>query len=132
MTAAQVQAVMDRYVDAVRAGDWETAFGFFADDIVLRVPGRSSLAGERRGRQAARAYIDAALAKAHGQEVEVELIDRLTSEQRVALIVRERFARPDRDVEIRRANVYRIAGGRIVEIWIFEADQYAVDELFAD
>ena len=132
MTAAQVQTVMDRYVDAVRAGDWETAFGFFADDIVLRVPGRSSLAGERRGRQAARAYIDAALAKAHGQEVEVELIDRLTSEQRVALIVRERFARPDRDVEIRRANVYRIAGGRIVEIWIFEADQYAVDELFAD
>ena len=132
MTAAQVQTVMDRYVDAVRAGDWETAFGFFADDIVLRVPGRSSLAGERRGRHAARAYIDAALAKAHGQEVEVELIDRLTSEERVALIVRERFARPDRDVEIRRANVYRIAGGRIVEIWIFEADQYAVDELFAD
>ena len=132
MTAAEVQVVMDRYIDAVRAGDWETAFGFFADDIVLRVPGRSSLAGERRGRQAARAYIDAALAKAHGQEVEVELIDRLTSEERVALIVRERFARPDRDVEIRRANVYRIAGGRIVEIWIFEADQYAVDELFAD
>jgi len=132
MTAAQVQAVMDRYVDAVRAGDWETAFGFFADDIVLRVPGRSSLAGQRRGRDAARAYIDAALAKAHGREVEVELIDRLTSEERVALIVRERFTRADRDVEIRRANVYRIAGGRIVEIWIFEADQYAVDELFAD
>jgi uncharacterized protein (TIGR02246 family) len=132
MTAAEVQVVMDRYIDAVRAGDWETAFGFFADDIVLRVPGRSSLAGERRGREAARAYIDAALAKAHGQEVEVELIDMLASDERVALIVRERFARPDGDVEIRRANVYRIAGGQIVEIWIFEADQYAADELFAD
>jgi uncharacterized protein len=132
MTAAEVQVVMDRYIDAVRAGDWETAFGFFADDIVLRVPGRSALAGERRGREAARAYIDAALAKAHGQEVEVELIDMLASDERVALIVRERFARPDGDVEIRRANVYRIAGGQIVEIWIFEADQYAADELFAD
>jgi ketosteroid isomerase-like protein len=132
MTAAEVQVVMDRYIDAVRAGDWETAFGFFADDIVLRVPGRSSLAGERRGREAARAYIDAALAKAHGQEVEVELIDMLASDERVALIVRERFARLDGDVEIRRANVYRIAGGQIVEIWIFEADQYAADELFAD
>jgi uncharacterized protein len=132
MTAAEVQVVMDRYIDAVRAGDWEAAFRFFADDIVLRVPGRSALAGERRGREAARAYIDAALAKAHGQEVEVELIDMLASDERVALIVRERFARPDGDVEIRRANVYRIAGGQVVEIWIFEADQYAADELFAD
>jgi hypothetical protein len=32
-------------------------------------------------------------------------------------------------VEIRRANVYRVKGDRIVEISIFEADQYVVDEL---
>jgi ketosteroid isomerase-like protein len=132
MTAGQSQAVMRRYIDAVRAGDWTTASGFFADDIVLRIPGRSPLAGERRGRDAALAYIDAALARAHQSEVELELIDMLVSEERVALIVRERFRRPDGDVEIRRANVYRIAGDQIVEVWIFEGDQYAVDELLAD
>jgi ketosteroid isomerase-like protein len=82
MTAAQSQAVMRRYVDAVSAGDWATASGFFADDIVLRIPGRSPLAGERRGRDAAMAY--------------------------------------------------RIADDQIVEIWIFEGDQYAVDELLGD
>ena len=32
-------------------------------------------------------------------------------------------------VELRRVNVYRVQVGRIVEISIFEADQYAVDEL---
>jgi hypothetical protein len=31
-----------------------------------------------------------------------------------------------------RSNVYRIGGGQISEIWIFEGDQYTVDELFAD
>jgi hypothetical protein len=56
----------------------------------------------------------------------------LSSQERVALIVRERFHRPGRVVEIRRANVYRVEGDRIAEIWIFEHDQYAVDELMAD
>jgi hypothetical protein len=32
-------------------------------------------------------------------------------------------------VEIRRANVYRVEDDRIVEVSIFEADQYVVDEL---
>ena len=124
--------VMRRYLEAVRRGDWETGFGFFADDIVLHVPGRSSLAGEHRGRLAAEGYLKAALARSHGAEVEVELIDMLASEERVALMVRERFTRPGGTVEIRRANVYRLRGDRIAEVWIFEANQYEVDELFAD
>jgi hypothetical protein len=39
------------------------------------------------------------------------------------------FFADDGDVEIRRANLYRLAGERITEVWIFEADQYEVDEL---
>jgi len=124
--------VMRRYLEAVQRGDWETGFGFFADDIVLHVPGRSSLAGEHRGRPAAEGYLHAALARAHGSEVTVELVDMLASEERVALLVRERFSRPGGAVEIRRANVYRLRGDRIAEVWIFEANQYEVDELFAD
>ena len=68
--------------------------------------------------------------RAHGAEVEVELVDMLASDERVALIARERFRRADGDVEIRRANVYTVRDERIGEIWIFEADQYAVDALF--
>jgi ketosteroid isomerase-like protein len=124
--------IMRRYIQAVQACDWETGLGYFADDVVLRVPGRSALAGEHRGRDEAKGYLDAALARSHGAEVEVELIDMLTSEERVALVVRERFSGPGGAVEIRRANLYRIRGEEIVEIWIFEGDQYEVDELFAN
>jgi ketosteroid isomerase-like protein len=123
--------VMRRYLKAAQAGDWETGFGFFADDIVLHVPGRSSLAGEHRGREAAMAYLEAALARSHGAEVEVALVDMLASEERVALVVRERFQRPGGAVEIRRANLYRLRGDQIVEISILEANQYEVDELVA-
>jgi hypothetical protein len=85
--------LMRRYVDAARRGDRETASGFFTEDIVLHIPGRSPFAGEHRGR--------------------------------------ERFHLDGRAVEIRRANAYRVRGGEIVEISIFEADQCAVDELLA-
>ncbi len=124
--------VMGLYVAAVRRGDWEAAYAFFADDVVAHVPGRSALAGELRGRDAAIAYVEGARAKSRGAEVQVELDDILSSEERVMLLVRERFARDDGIIEIGRANVYTVRDGAIVEVWIFEADQYAVDELVAE
>ena len=114
----------------MRSGDRETGYGFFAEDVSFHIPGRSRLAGDHRGRDAAVHYIESAIALAHEGEVELELIDTLASRERVALLLHERFKRPDGVVDIRRANVYRIAGGQIVEVWIFEADQYAVDALF--
>ena len=123
--------VIRPYLDAARRGDWDTAFRFFADDIALHIPGRSEFAGEHRGKQVAIDYIRTARARSEGAEVELEVLDMLESEERVALLVRERFHRPEGIVEIGRANVYRVSGEQIAEIWIFEADQYAVDELLA-
>jgi ketosteroid isomerase-like protein len=121
--------VMGRYVAAVRRGDWAAAYAFFAEDVVAHVPGRSKLSGELRGRDAAIAYIEAARAKSRDRDVELEVIDTLASEERVMLLVRERFARDGGVVDIGRANVYTVHGESIVEVWIFEGDQYAVDEL---
>jgi hypothetical protein len=64
--------------------------------------------------------------------VELEVVDTLTSADRFALIVVERFHRDGEIVEIRRANVYRVRGEEIDEIWIFEGDQYEVDALMGD
>ena len=46
----------------------------------------------------------------------------LASETQVALVIRERFHLSGGDLEIRRANLYRLAGDRITEVWIFEAN----------
>jgi ketosteroid isomerase-like protein len=114
------------YLRAARSGDWPTAYAYFADDLRVRIPGRSEWAGERVGKQHAIDYIDAAFER-HAGKVEVDLVDMLASEERVVLIVRERFlgATP---VEILRANAYTVHDGRIVAIDIFEGDQYDVDE----
>ena len=126
MTAREL---MSDYLAAARRGDWDTAFGYFADDIVMRVPGRSAFAGERRGRAAAMDYIQTIRSHYRDGEIELELVDMLDSPERVTLLVRERFHRDGQTIEIRRANVYRVAGDAITEITIYEGDQYAVDEL---
>ena len=131
-TPVSTPDLMRRYLELARAGNWESALALMDDDVVIHVPGRSAHAGVMRGRDAARRYIAAARRLSEGEDVAVELVDMLTSEERVALIVRERFHRPAGPVEIQRCNVYRVVGERIVEVWIFEQDQYAVDELMAD
>ena len=120
---------MTEYLAAAKRGDWDSAFGFFAADIVMHVPGRSSFAGDRHGKDAAIGYIQSIRDHYRNGKIELELIDMLISDDRVALLVRERFHGDGPPVEIRRANVYRVKDDAIVEISIFEADQYAVDEL---
>ena len=92
----------------------------------MHVPGRSAFAGERRGREAVLAYLRAAVELAEGG-IEVELVDLLTGDDRVALLLRERLHGGRGELVLRRANVYTVRDGRIAEIRIFEHDQYAVD-----
>ena len=122
--------LMRDYIACAHRGDWDTGYRYFAEDMLIRIPGGSELAGEYRGREVAKRYIETARALSRGHDVELELVDMLASEDRVALIVLERFHGDDGPIEIRRCNVYRWQDGQIVEIWIFEADQYAVDALF--
>jgi hypothetical protein len=123
--------LMNDYIAAAHRGDWDTNARYFAEDILIHIPGNSELAGEHRGRTVALHYIETARARSHGHDVELEVVDMLTSQERVALLVRERFHTGDGPVDIRRCNVYRWRGSEIAEIWIFEADQYAVDALLA-
>jgi uncharacterized protein len=123
--------VVDRYLDAMRSGDREAAFALYADDVVMHVPGRSAFAGARRGREAVAAYVREAVRRAAGG-AEVELVDVLAGDgDRVALLLRERLHGAGGTLELRRANVYTVRDGVIVEVHIFEHDQYAIDAFLA-
>jgi ketosteroid isomerase-like protein len=121
--------LMTDYLAAARRGDWETAFGFLADDLLIHIPGRSAYAGERHGKEAVVGYIQTIRERFRDGTIELEVIDMLCSDERVVLLVRERFHGEGAPIEIRRANVYRVEGGKVAEVSIFEADQYVVDEL---
>jgi ketosteroid isomerase-like protein len=121
--------LMTDYLAAAKRGDWDTAFRFLADDLLIHIPGRSAFAGQRFGKAAAVDYIRSIRERYRDGAIELELIDMLCSEERVVLLVRERFHGDGEPIEIRRANVYRVEDDKVVEVSIFEADQYVVDEL---
>jgi ketosteroid isomerase-like protein len=131
MLRVSARDVVERYLGAMRRGDREAAVALYADDVVMRVPGRSAFAGERRGREAVLAYLRAALERAD-EGADVELVDLLAGNgERVALLLRERLRGARGELVLRRANVYTVRDGRIAEIRIFEHDQYAVDAYLA-
>jgi ketosteroid isomerase-like protein len=121
--------LMTDYIASAKGGDWAGAYGYFHDDIRIRIPGRSARAGEYRGKRHAVDYIETVRNLYGEANIELELVDMLVSDERVLLLVCERFLGDGPPVEIRRANVYRVDGDRIVEIAIYEGDQYVVDEL---
>jgi len=123
--------VVAAYAAAWARGDPPAAWAFYADDVVMRLPGRGLLAGAHHGRDAVIAAIQALLARTTGDAVEVEVRDQLVSGERVALVLVESVARGDRRLRLERVNVYRVREGRITEIDIYEANQYEVDEFFA-
>src|SRR5215211_7243489 len=75
---------MTDYLAAAKRGDWDTAFGYFAEDMVMHIPGRSSFAGDLQGKEAAVRYIEAIRSHYPDGKIEVELIDMLTSDERRA------------------------------------------------
>jgi ketosteroid isomerase-like protein len=123
--------IVAAYAAAWHRGGPEEAWAYYADDVVMRLPGRSPLAGVHEGRAAVIAALGALLARTEGSPPEVHVVDRLVSGDRVALVLRERVTREDRRLELRRTNLYCVVDGRIAEIDVYEANQYEVDAFFA-
>jgi ketosteroid isomerase-like protein len=120
--------LIDSYLQAMRRGDREAATDYFAEDVVAHFPGRSAHAGTHRGRAAVTGLFDTIVADL--DELSIDVIDVLASDQRVTLILRERLRRGDQVLDSERANVYRVEDGKIAELTVYERDQHAVDAFF--
>ena len=124
--------LMRRYSATLTAGKAADALPFFAEDLVLHIPGRSPHAGTFRGQDAVLAYYTRVFRDTDGRFEPLGVDDILASDTHAASLVRWRVERHGRTIEIDRVVVYRIEAGRIAEIWVRDWDQYAYDELFAD
>jgi len=121
-----------RYSAALTAGKASDALPYYADDLVLHIPGRSPHAGTFRGQDAVLAYYTRMFRDTEGRFEPLGVDDILASDTRAASLVRWRVERDGRSIEVDRVVIYRIEDGKIAEIWVRDWDQYAYDELFAD
>ena len=123
--------LMRRYSAALTAGKAVDALPFYAEDLVLHIPGRSPHAGTFRGQDAVLAYYTRIFRDTDGKFQPLGVDDILASDTHAASLVRWRVERDGRTLEIERVVIYRIEDERIAEIWVHDWDQYAYDELFA-
>ena len=121
-----------RYSETLTAGKAADVLPFFAEDLVLHIPGRSPHAGSFRGKDAVLAYYTRIFRDTEGRFQPLGVDDILASDTHAASLVRWRVERDGRVLEIDRVVVYRIEDEKIAEIWVRDWDQYAYDELFAD
>jgi uncharacterized protein len=110
---------------AALGGDRETFRGLVHEDFSWTVPGASRVAGVVVGVDA----FAAKLKKVFGAGVEVELLDVLASDARVATVQRNR-APGDPGLDITVINLFTVLEGRIASMETFPSDLYALEKFW--
>lgn len=118
------------HLDALARGDVPAAMSFYSDDVVFHYPGHNTLAGEYRGKVAVLAMLGRVMELTQGR-FHPEIHDILASDEHVAALVTVRAERNDLRVEWQSIDVFHVQGGLLVEHWVHEVDQEAVDRFFA-
>ena len=96
---------------------------------MLRASGRSRWAGEYHGKEALLGWWGDLMADYPDQQYQLD--DTLVGSDHVAYLVRLTIERDGRRVEDNSTWILRVRSGLIVEHWIRDGDQYAMDEFFA-
>jgi ketosteroid isomerase-like protein len=116
-------------MQAISQGDVER-FGdiLLSDDVVWHWPGRSSVAGEYRGRQAALGLLRG-FRELTQNRLHVEPLDILEGRDHLMSFTHVTAQQDDRQLDVVMADAMRFgADGRVAEFWTLSNDQASVDE----
>jgi ketosteroid isomerase-like protein len=119
--------------DALRAvarGESETLKRLCTDDVQWHATGRTPWSGNHQGFEAVVDYLGRL-----GEAADVfhaDLADLLVSEERVATVMQISARRGDRRLEVQFVILYRIAEGKIAEVWSAPLDPHATDAFWAE
>ena len=118
-----------RYAEAWRRNDIAEVFDLYHDDFVLHYFGRSPLAGDHVGKEAAIAVLVEATQRSGRQLDEIE--DVLAGATFGAIVAREGVGRGDDLRVVRRVFLYKVRDGKLAECWLYDEDQRAIDDLWS-
>lgn len=112
-------------------GDVDTVRAALAGDIVWHIPGKNLLSRDYHGVDDALGFM-AHVRELSGGTARPQLIDILASENYVTVLVRMYAEREGRKLDGSfQAWAYRIADGKIAEIWFLVEDRYEVDAFWS-
>jgi ketosteroid isomerase-like protein len=106
-------------------GDIEAFSGFFVDDVVVHIAGKSSLAGEYKGKDQFLELFGRFLERV--PEYTFEPHAYLADDEHGVSLQRSHFKRGDEQLDSDDAFVCHFREGKISEFWILSYDEDAVD-----
>lgn len=123
-------ALMRKVDEALLAGDFAGFLAFHTEDVVMHVPGTSTLSGDHVGRDGIAMLFQRELSMLDGPP-EVVPLDDLGSDDHAAALVIQRMQRGGRSYEGLQVVVARVRDGQLSEVWLRPEDQAVFDDFFA-
>jgi ketosteroid isomerase-like protein len=130
MGADENAAVVRRGYEAFNSGDMDTLTEIFDENAVWHLPGRSSMANDYQGREAAFAYFGR-LGQQTGGTFQAELHQLLADGDRVVGIQTNTAERAGKRLGDDVSLVFQLKDGLITEGWEHHRDLYAWDEFWS-
>jgi ketosteroid isomerase-like protein len=112
--------------EAQMSGDVEAFAGYYTDDVIVHIPGRSSLAGEYKGKDQFMELFGRFLERT--PEYSFEPHAYFADDEHGVLLQRSHFKRGDETLDSNDVFVCHFRDGKISEFWLSSEDPYAVDE----
>jgi uncharacterized protein len=121
-------AVVQQYFDALAAKDFGGVAGFLADDIVWHQPGDNRFSGLQQGAGAVNAMIGGMMEISQGSfELALTGPPMLNGDDLVAAPIHFTAKHPGGDLGQAGVDLLKVADGKIIEVWLFSADQPGED-----
>lgn len=105
--------------------DMEAFMGAYADDVVIHVPGKSSLAGTYKGKDQFQELFGRFMERS--PEYTFEPHDYLANDEHGVVLQRSHFKRGDETLDSNDTFVCHFRDGKVSEFWFSSDDQDAVD-----
>jgi uncharacterized protein len=130
VSAAANEAIVRAIFDAFARKEGLALRGLFSEDAVWVVPGRGTMAGVHRGREAIFRFL-AKLPKETGGTYGSTLRDVLASDERAAALYTARGTRRGRTLELEQVLLFRIEAGAVTEVLALPSDPEAFDAFWS-
>ncbi|WP_277207205.1 nuclear transport factor 2 family protein [Isoptericola croceus] len=120
-------AVAQRYYEAMSAGDIPAGTALFADDIVWHQPGANQFSGVRDSAAAVGEMLGGMMAASEGTFALTFTGEPMVNGALAAIPAHFSGKREGAEMSMSGVDVLRVEGDKIVEMWLFSADQEAED-----
>jgi ketosteroid isomerase-like protein len=121
-------AVLRRLYAAYAERDKDTICELIADDCTWNIPGRGPKAGTHRGRAAILELFRDLMRKSKGSAV-IEVVDIVANDDHAIVLQIGRATIDGTESELKEVLVHTIRDGQVVDMWEYQFDLYAFDEM---